>query len=346
MKFLKITNSFLAFSLIIILSSCSGSGSKPQVETAEQSQPKEIAVNDESQALLDYLVELGDYVSSRNIPSLIKVSSVYDELKENNLIIDLRDKQEYTNGHIKGAVNVTFGDLPDYMSTKIKPFEFNRIIMICNTGQISSYTTSLLRLIGYGNVYAMRWGMSGWNKEYADNHWLGDVSSNYQDKLEIAVNEKAQLNDFPIMNTGKIAGEEIMNERVKAIFEAGYQEAMISAEKVFENSEDYYIINYNRRDKYEAGHIPGAIRYKPNGTLGIKSKMQTIPAEKEIVIYCGTGHNSGFVTAYLRLFGYKAKTLTYGNNSFMHDKMIEDKNILSWIPFSQSDIENYPVEKN
>ena len=48
--------------------------------------------------------------------------------------------------------------------TDIKPFEFDRIVLVSNDGQHASYTTSLLRLMGYGNVYALRWGMSGWNK--------------------------------------------------------------------------------------------------------------------------------------------------------------------------------------
>ena len=53
--------------------------------------------------------------------------------------------------------------------------------------------------------------------------------------------------------------------------------------------------------------------------------MSTIPKDKEVVVYCETGHNSGFVTAYLRLFGYNAHTLSYGNNSFMDDKMVAEK---------------------
>ncbi|NQU86464.1 MAG: hypothetical protein HQ541_11945 [Mariniphaga sp.] len=345
MKLLRITNYFLSIFLVVLLIACSGSGSKKSVEETIQDQPKEIPVNDESQALLDYLVELGNYVNSRNIPSLIKVSSVYEELEGNNLIIDLRDEETYYKGHIKGAVNVSFSDIPDYMSNTIKPFEYDRIIMVCYAGQIASYTTALLRLIGYGNVYAMRWGMSAWNKEFANDSWLAVISGEYEDKLETTIHEKAQINDFPKMNTGKTIGEEIMDERIKAIFEAGYRASMVTAKKVFESPEDYYIINYDRRDKYEAGHIPGAIRYKPNGTLGIKAEMQTIPADKDIVIYCGTGHNSGFVTAYLRLFGYNAKTIYYGNNSFMYDKMVEDKSILSWIPFSEAEIEDYPFVK-
>jgi rhodanese-related sulfurtransferase len=73
--------------------------------------------------------------------------------------------------------------------------------------------------------------------------------------------------------------------------------------------------------------------------------MQTIPANKEVVVYCGTSHNSAFVTAYLRLFGYNAKTLRYGNNGFMHDKMVAEKANLSWLPFTEADIKDFPLEK-
>ena len=135
-----------------------------------------------------------------------------------------------------------------------------------------------------------------------------------------------------------------MTERFKHLFAEGFPQAIVSSETVFENPSAYYIINYDRRDKYEAGHIPGAFRYKPNGTLGIVSEMQTIPTDKEVVVYCGTGHNSSFVTAYLRLFGYNGKTLIYGNNGFMHQRMVDEKNTLSWLPFIEEEIGDFPLE--
>ncbi|MBN1819280.1 MAG: hypothetical protein JXR31_11785 [Prolixibacteraceae bacterium] len=346
MKFQKISVFLLIFISTVTLFSCGGS-SKKQDQSVETTPKKEIAVNAESQALLDYLVELGDYVNSREFPSLIKASSVYEELDANNLIIDLRDKESFAEGHIKGAVNVDFSNIPDYMTNSIKPFEYDRIIMVCYSGQISSYTTALLRLMGYGNVYAMRWGMSAWNKEFAENGgWLAKVSGEYEDQLETTEHEKLSLSDFPKMNTGKTTGEEILNERIKALFAAGYRDALVFANEVFENPSNYYVINYDRRDKYEYGHIPGAIRYKPSGTLGIKEEMETIPVDKDVVVYCNTGHNSGFATAYLRLFGYKAHTLTYGNNAFMYDRMIKDRDSLSWLPFTEAEIHDYPYVSN
>jgi rhodanese-related sulfurtransferase len=348
MNYFKTKPQIYVVVLLVLFISCSGGSNKTkQTEPANkvQLQAEPIEINAEAKALLGYLEEMGDYVNSRNFPSLIKATSVYDELTKNNHIIDLRGSEAFAKGHIKGAVNIAFTEIPDYFTNDIKPFEFERIIMVCYSGQMSSYATSLLRLLGYGNVYAMRWGMSAWNKEAAKSSWLDVVSSNFENKLELKTNEKAEKVDLPKLNSGYSTGEEIANTRINQLFKAGIVDAIISADKVFEQPDKYYSINYDRRDKYEAGHIPGAIRYKPNGTLGISSEMQTIPTDKEVVVYCGTGHNSGFVTAYLRLFGYNAKTLIFGNNAFMHNKMIQDKSTLSWLPFTENEIGNYPVVK-
>ncbi|MBA4410607.1 MAG: rhodanese-like domain-containing protein [Bacteroidota bacterium] len=335
--------------LLAALISCSGGANKPkQAGTVASVEPKSaiVAVNDEAQKLLKYLEESGDYVNGRNFPSLIKASAVYKELAGKIKIIDLRSPEAFAKGHIKGAVNVEFSKIPDYFTNVIKPFEFDKIVMVCYAGQIASYATSLLRLMGYGNVYALRWGMSGWNKDFAAGSWLKGISDKYESNLETAENGRAAWSDFPQMNTGKSTGEEILAARYMSLFAAGYDDAFITADLVFEQPQSFYTVNFERKDKYDAGHIPGAVRYKTNGTLGIVPEMESIPTDKNVVVYCGTGHNSGFVTAYLRLFGYRAKTLMYGNNAFMHSKMIKDKALLSWLPFTEAEMENFPVVKN
>lgn len=339
----------MAFIVLSVLLSCSGGGNKPkQAEPVPATVLKSATVelNDEAQKLLNYLVESGDYVNGRNFPSLIKASAVFEELAGNIRIIDLRSPEAYAKGHIKGAVNVEFSKIPGYFSNIIKPFEFDKIVLVCKSGQTSSYATSLLRLMGYGNVYAMRWGMTGWNKDFAEDSWRDAVSDKYEDKLETTENERAALSDFPQMNTGKTTGEEILAARFASLFAAGYTDAFITADQVFEQPQNYYTVNFERKDKYDAGHIPGAVRYKTNGTLGIISEMQSIPTDKEAAIYCGTGHNSAFVTAYLRLFGYNAKTVLYGNNAFMHSKMLKDKSLLSWLPYTEAEVGNFAFEKN
>lgn len=331
-----------------MFTACSGNKTGNATENKTEEIPKvktPVVIGNETSLLLKDLEENGDYVNSQAYPSLIKASVVNENLDNNILIIDLRSSKLYSEGHIKGAVNEKFENLPEYFESGIKPFKYDKIILVSDAGQLSSYTTSLLRLMGYGNVYSMRWGMSAWNGKYAQDGWLKGVSGAYENSLEQKVNEKEVSKGMPELNTGMKTGEEVGTARFKKLFAEGTGNVLISAEEVFKDPQQYFIINLDRKDKYEDGHIPGAVRYKPEGTLGFTDEMASIPTDKTVVVYCGTGHNSGFATAYLRLFGYDARTLKYGNNGFMYNKMVKQRTALSWLPFTSEDVNDFPVVK-
>jgi len=340
--------SFLFFLCLFSVTDCKGKKTENkqevvQVENTTVNRP--VMIGNETTLLLKDLKENGDYVNSKVFPSLIKASIVNESLGKNILVIDQRSTNQFAEGHIKGAVNKQFSELPSFFETGIKPFEYDKIILISEDGQLSSYTTCLLRLMGYGNVYSMRWGMSAWNNRYAQEGWLKGVSGKYETKLENTVDKRPSLNGMPDLKTGLLTGPEIGTARFRKLFEEGTADIFITADEVFSNPQKYYIINLDRKDKYEDGHIPGAVRYKPEGTLGYTDEMASIPAGKPVVVYCGTGHNSGFATAYLRLFGYDAHTLKYGNNGFMYDKMVKQRTALSWLPFTQAEVNNFEVVK-
>jgi rhodanese-related sulfurtransferase len=341
---------FLSLVVVITMGGCSGNKTENKQQTSLPQPAPEVkkppVIGEETSLLLKDLADNGDYVKSKEYPSLIKASIVHDNLGDKNqLVIDLRSSKLFSEGHIKGAVNKKFEELPSYFETGIKPFEYDKIILVSEDGQISSYTTSLLRMMGYGNVYAMRWGMSAWNKKYAEEGWLKDVSDKYEGDLETKVNERPDETGMPELNTGMKTGAEISSARFKKLFEEGAGNILLTADEVFSDPQKYYIINFDRKDKYEDGHIPGAIRYKPESTLGYVDEMASIPTDKTVVVYCGTGHNSGFATAYLRLFGYDARTLKCGNNSFMYDKMVKERSSLSWLPFTTAEVNNFEVVK-
>lgn len=333
--------------LIAVLWGCSGkSGKTVDTQKEEVSLPAPApVVGNETKLLLDELVATGDYVNSLQFPSLIKASLVNEATAGNNLIIDLRPASSYSKGHIKGAVSKNFEELPAFFETGIRPFEYEKIILVCDAGQISSYVTCLLRLKGYGNVFALRWGMSSWNSELASEGWLKNMSGRFESSLDTVTHLKPAAGRMPDPGTGLTTGKEIADARFARLFSEGTNSAVISAEELFANPSAYYVINLERKDKYESGHIPGAVRYKPDGTLGITGEMATIPFDKPVVVYCGTGHNSAFATAYLRLFGYDARTLKYGNSSFMYDKMLKEKAALSWLPFSNADVNDFALVK-
>lgn len=345
----KTIKSFIVAMLLIgSIAGCTGGKSDKKPLSGPETVSKKIQApvpGYETDLLLKDLAANGDYVNSQQYPSLIKASLVYQGIGGKNLVIDLRSPKKFVKGHIKGAVNLQFENLPAYFETGIKPFEYEKIILVCDDGQISSYTTSLLRLKGYGNVYAMRWGMSSWNKQLAGEGWMSGLSGKYESRLDTATSEKPDPKGMPEIKTGLTSGRDISDARFSKLFEEGTANVLISADEVFSNPSGYFIINLERKDKYQDGHIPGAVRYKPDETLGFPDEMSTIPFDKPVVVYCGTGHNSAFASAYLRLFGYDAKTLKYGNNSFMHDRMINRKATLSWLPFSDTDINDFPVVK-
>jgi rhodanese-related sulfurtransferase len=343
MRFLLIVVLVSAF----IAGSCSSTGTKKAAgnETATTvAKPLPVA-GTETSLLFKELKDGGDYVNTKQYPSLIKASLVNDGLKGKNLVVDLRSKSDFAAGHIKGAVNKRFEDLPSWLETGIKPFEFEKIILVCDDGQLSCYTTSLLRLKGYGNIYALRWGMSSWNRQFADRSWLKALSGKFEAQLDTVTRNKPDAGKMPDLKTGFSTGKEISEARFAKLFSEGPSGVFVTADQVFANPSAYYVINLERKDKYDDGHIPGAVRYKPNETLGFIDEMATIPTDKTVVVYCGTGHNSAFATAYLRLFGYDARTLKFGNNSFMHDRMVQKKEALSWLPFSADDVNNFPVVK-
>ncbi len=77
---------------------------------------------------------------------------------------------------------------------------------------------------------------------------------------------------MPELKTGLSNGSEIGAARFRNLFEAGTSDILVTADEVFSNPQKYYIINLDRKDKYEDGHIPGSVRYKPEGLWDTQMK--------------------------------------------------------------------------
>ena len=166
---------------------------------------------------------------------------------------------------------------------------------------------------------------------------LKQFPENMNQTWENKENERPALHSLPELKTGLSTGAGIGASRFSELFKEGTDNVLIDASDVFSNPRKYYIINLDRKDKYEDGHLPGSVLYKPEATLGYTDEMASIPDDKPVVVYCATGHNSAFATAYLRLFGYDAHTLRYGNNGFMYNKMVKQRTALSWLPFTTAE---------
>ena len=131
-------------------------------------------------------------------------SEVKDNMKNPKYhIIDIRTESWFEYGHIKGAANVKAETLLTYFETKIKPADFDKIVLVCYSGQSAAYYASLLRLAGYPNVASMKWGMSSWREDFANNAWNKNISNDFASKIESTEKEKQVKGEHPILKTGK-----------------------------------------------------------------------------------------------------------------------------------------------
>ncbi len=291
----------------------------------------------EIKVLLRYINNSGDYINTKGVPNMVSAGDVYDNLS-NYYVIDIRSHEEYVAGHINGAVNVKASEIIDFLDKNVSPVVYDKIVIACHTGQSASYVTSALRLMGYSNVYAMKYGMSSWNRKL--DKWSKGVSNKYANKLETQFNPKGEKTAYPEIKTGEHCGAEILHARVKTVLNTPFSKLKINAERAFTDS-SFYIVNYWPKDKYEKGHIPGATQYTPKYDLNDTTFLKTLPVDKKILVYCFTGQNAAFTIAYLRLLGYNAFTLGFGANSFMHDVLVSREH---WHGFKAADkLNDFPL---
>ncbi|KGL62355.1 rhodanese-like domain-containing protein [Polaribacter sp. Hel1_85] len=289
----------------------------------------------EFKTLLNYLENNVNYIENE-LP-LIMADEVKKNYKNSKYhIIDIRANSWFDYGHIKNAANVKAENLLTYFENTIKPSDFDKIVMVCYSGQSASYYASLLRLAGYDNVYSMKWGMSSWREDFANNSWKKNVKNDFASKIETIEKAKPELGSHPNLNTGKTEAKDILRIRLEKLFATPYKEFIIKSIDVFENPNNYYIVNYWDQEKCE-GHIPGALHYTPNASLS--KDLLTLPTDEKIVIYEATGQKAAYIVAYLNVLGYNTGNLAYGENSFMN-KVLKEKGRDA---FTKKEINMFPV---
>lgn len=289
--------------------------------------------------LVQYLEENGNFINTE-APTLVLAEEIKDNLiNKKYLVIDTRSESWFAYGHIKNSVNVAPAELLNYFEKKITPANFDKITIVCYSGQAAAYYTSLLRLAGYNNAYSLKWGMSSWADEFAEKMWVKNSTNLFSDKLQTTPNEMPAIGQLPILKTGKTDAKEILNERLKGAFAKPYSEFIVKTDSVFKNPSAFYIVNYVNEEKYSFGHIEGAVRYEPKASLSTTTSLYTIPSDKKVLVNCSSGQSAAYIVAYLHLLGYDVSNLAYGSNSFMNKTLVEK----GWDGFSAKEIKNFPI---
>jgi len=326
-KYFKI--SLLISVLAIGFGACTSSDSNAS-KNVELRMP---AINNQAGVLAKFFDKSGDYINSPQSPFLIRADEVM-ELKENYLLLDIRYHEDYVAGHVEGAINIDRENIISFLNS-YNSFQYDKIIVIDNTGQGATYVTSILRAIGYGNAFAMKFGMTAWNPKFESN-WTQKVGDRAKSLITKEETPKGPKVGCPSIITNGNSISEILMIRAQKEIDVNYSITISNLEK---SLNDYYIINYWPKAKYDEAHLKGAIWYQPKKSMNIHQDLCTLPTDKKILVYCYTGQNSSAVVAYLRILGYDAYNLRFGTNSFMHKDAIAN----GWSGFiAKERVNNFP----
>jgi len=79
------------------------------------------------------------------------------------VLLDVREKDEWREGYIEGAVNVTRGMLEMQVERAV-PDKSSRVIVYCAGGVRSAFAAKVMEEIGYQDVASMAGGFNGWKQ--------------------------------------------------------------------------------------------------------------------------------------------------------------------------------------
>jgi len=327
----------------------------PCCEKDKSTEPSSAATETNAK-FLAYLEDEGDIINNILIPA-VDAPEVFNHLND-YLLLDVRSNAEYLQGHIAGSKNIFTDSL--FAFTKKSYPSFSKVILISSTGQAAAYCTSLLRIAGVSNIFYLNFGMASWNEFFASS-WLESHDTLMGDK--ISYDEPAKNNYTPLpeirLSSAAQSIKDLLNERSNALLKEGFEENFNSITSktsmrfsTWNNmlTKPYLIcigplVLYSSNPKTTDTYHPlGAVYYRtPPAVSDFRSVtfLQTLPSDKPIVLYSGSGQESAFYTAYLRLLGYDAKSVSFGMNNMNYDLLLHS-DLISIYAFSNSVIKNYP----
>ena len=83
---------------------------------------------------------------------------------EKFLLVDVREDNEWANGHLPGAVHMGRGIIERDVETAV-PDSSTKMILYCGGGFRSALVADNLQKMGYTNVESMDGGWRGWTSE-------------------------------------------------------------------------------------------------------------------------------------------------------------------------------------
>jgi rhodanese-related sulfurtransferase len=234
-------------------------------------------------------------------------------------IMDVRSAADFATGRVAGAKNVAFANILTDATAAKAAGNTKDILVICYTGQTATYATALLRLYGFKNTRALKWGMSGWNPAF-DKYTAatGNIVQGNANWTNVPTPPTPASYEVPTLSSTASDGLAILKQRIEAVVAEGVKTVTPAA--VVASPASYYLINYKSAADYAGyGHFATSYRIQPI-TLALNTHLNINSSPTaQVVTYCYTGQTSAVVTAFLRVVGYNAISMNFGMNGLWND---------------------------
>ena len=225
-------------------------------------------------------------------------------------IVSLRSADDYTTGHIPGAVNMKFGELSTLPMDK-------EILVYCYTGQSASFAAATLGVLGY-DVSNLLHGMSSWSDNpdvFKKRFDAGKSQASFE--TETTPNAGGSYAMPVLDNTASNDDAEIIKAAALTVAPKYISAADLDI-KIAED-EEMTILSVRAADHYAAGHVPGAINI---GMGSLLDNLVKLNPDAPVYVYCYTGHSAAQTAALLQILGYDAHSMTFGMCGWTGDSSV------------------------
>ena len=213
------------------------------------------------------------------IMSTGKIEDVKAAVEAGAYLIDVRERSEYAEGHIPGAVNIPLRTLAQNLD---KVPSDQPVLVYCASGLRAGTATAALRMLGYDNVKSFPGGWKAWS------------GAN-----EAASTDAVEPQTFTAKEVDPDARGEV-DAFLSAIPEGYYSiGAVDKLQEAMDNGA--VLIDVREEKEFAEGAIPGAINI-PIRTL--IQNLDKVPTDQPVVVYCASGHRAALANAVLHMAGY------------------------------------------
>lgn len=98
----------------------------------------------------------GQAVSAQQLVDLVN--------RDDALVLDVRDKKEFKDGHIVNSLNIPYAALENRLD-ELKKHKERPLVVVCKMGQHSGTAGTLLRKNGFTDVRRLTGGIAEWRNQ-------------------------------------------------------------------------------------------------------------------------------------------------------------------------------------